>query len=140
MLQFREPFLVETNKLLDEFSAILLDNENSKSFSARDIAEVFRIMHTLKGSVGMMGLGGLSALTHSLEDLFVLLKNDESLSPARAANLFDLLFEVLDALRGALVDFAAGRAEERSFDALIAGLTAFREGGREPDAVHHPER
>lgn len=65
-----DTFIYETTTLLDQLDQILLDSEKSKSFSSDSVNEVFRIMHTIKGSAAMMDLGGISSLAHAVEDVF----------------------------------------------------------------------
>ena len=52
-----DTFIYETTTLLDQLDQILLDSEKSKSFSSDSVNEVFRIMHTIKGSAAMMDTG-----------------------------------------------------------------------------------
>jgi two-component system chemotaxis sensor kinase CheA len=49
---------------------ILINSEESKAISSEDINEIFRIMHTVKGSSAMMMFDNISSLAHTLEDLF----------------------------------------------------------------------
>lgn len=129
MAQFSASFVMETGKLLDEFGALLLDNENARTLSPADIDRMFRILHTVKGSVGMMGLDAFSALTHALEGLFVQIRQSGAPDGDRARGLFDLMFEATDAMRGALDDYARDGAESRDFAALIEHVQAFQKGG-----------
>lgn len=68
-------FLYETNELIDGLEEILLKTENT-GFSEEDINEVFRSMHTIKGSSGMMGLDSISNLTHAAEDFFAFIRDN----------------------------------------------------------------
>ncbi|MEG0485638.1 MAG: Hpt domain-containing protein, partial [Oscillospiraceae bacterium] len=45
-----EIFIYETTTLLEQLDEILLSSEKSKSMSDDSINEIFRIMHTIKGS------------------------------------------------------------------------------------------
>ena len=45
-----EVFIYESTSLLEQLDEILLDAEKSKSFSEDNINEIFRTMHTIKGS------------------------------------------------------------------------------------------
>ena len=49
-----EVFIYETTTLLEQLDEILLESEKSKSFSEDSINEIFRTMHTIKGSSAMM--------------------------------------------------------------------------------------
>ena len=43
-------YLFETNSLIEQLEEIMLEAEKAKSFSTDNINEIFRIMHTIKGS------------------------------------------------------------------------------------------
>ena len=74
----REPmldmFVFETNQMLEQLEDILLQAEKNDSLDPRNINEIFRIMHTIKGSAGMMMFTPISSLAHAVEDLFFLIR------------------------------------------------------------------
>ena len=94
-----EVFIYETTTLLEQLDEILLESEKSKSFSEDSINEIFRTMHTIKGSSAMMEFNGISTLAHAVEDVFFIIRED----PARLSNvneaLFDLVFQASDFLK-----------------------------------------
>ena len=54
-----DTFLFETGELLENLDEILMRAEQAEEISMieeDDIAEIFRTMHTIKGSAAMMGL------------------------------------------------------------------------------------
>lgn len=65
-----EMFVFETNQLIEQLEEILINLEENKSICSEDINEIFRIMHTIKGSSSMMEFDNISSLAHILEDLF----------------------------------------------------------------------
>ena len=94
-----EVFIYETTTLLEQLDEILLESEKSKSFSEDSINEIFRTMHTIKGSSAMMEFNGISTLAHAVADVFFIIRED----PARLSNvneaLFDLVFQASDFLK-----------------------------------------
>ncbi len=126
--RMRATFLLETGKLLDELCALLLARENAGELTPDDIDRSFRILHTVKGSAGMMGLPALSSLAHALEDLLSRVREAGG-HAGQGAALFDLLLGAADAIRADLEDIAQGGAEKRGFDELIARVRAF--GGQD---------
>ena len=64
-----EMYIFETNTLLEQLDEILLRTEDANVFSQEDINEIFRIMHTIKGSSAMMGFENLQHLAHKGEDM-----------------------------------------------------------------------
>lgn len=94
-----EAFIYETSSLLDQLDEIMLDSEKQKSLSEDNINEIFRIMHTTKGSAAMMGFNEISNLAHSVEDVFFLIREDPSRLNLVFDTLFDLIFQSSDFLR-----------------------------------------
>lgn len=94
-----DTFIYETTTLLDQLDQILLDSEKSKSFSSDGVNEVFRIMHTIKGSAAMMDLGGISSLAHAVEDVFYILREDPTRLSLGGEALFDVVFQASDFLK-----------------------------------------
>ncbi len=62
-------FVTETHDQLERFSEILL-NWGAQEDPKKDINELFRLAHNIKGSSGMMGLTELKDAVHVVEDLF----------------------------------------------------------------------
>lgn len=65
--QLRESFVEETMELISELEAILLAADID-SIDTSMIDKIFRIVHTIKGSGGMLGFEKILELTHGLED------------------------------------------------------------------------
>ncbi len=95
-------YLFETNTLLEQLEEIMLEAEKAKSFSTDNINEIFRIMHTIKGSSAMMEFGSLAKLAHRIEDLFFIFRDDNSVdefTPETRTELFDLMFRSNDCMK-----------------------------------------
>lgn len=69
-------FIFETVQLLEQLEQLVLDAENQGNYES-SINEVFRIMHTIKGSAAMMRFDNLSSLAHAIEDLFFYLREEK---------------------------------------------------------------
>ena len=67
-------YLYETNTLLEQLDGILLAAEQADTFSEDSVNEIFRIMHTIKGSSAMMEFTGISTLAHAVEDVFFIIR------------------------------------------------------------------
>lgn len=96
-----DTYLYETNSLLDQLDEMLVADEKTGDFSSDDVNEIFRIMHTIKGSSAMMEFGSLSTIAHHIEDLFFYIRDKgiESLNPDHKRALFNLMFRSEDCLR-----------------------------------------
>ena len=97
-----DTYLYETNSLLDQLDGMLVNDEKAGDFSSDDVNEIFRIMHTIKGSSAMMEFNSLSTIAHHIEDLFFFIRDKgiESLDPEHKKELFNLMFRSEDCLRG----------------------------------------
>ena len=67
--QLRGSFVEETRDLINELEDILLSSE-IESVSSEIIDQIFRSIHTIKGSGGMLGFDKVLAVTHDLEDIY----------------------------------------------------------------------
>ena len=64
-----EMYLFETTTLLDQLDSILLESEENEKLSSENINEIFRIMHTIKGSSAMMEFETISHTAHARRPL-----------------------------------------------------------------------
>ena len=111
-------FLFETTQLLEQLEENILNSENKAKYTQDDINEIFRIMHTIKGSAAMMQFNNISKLAHSLEDLFDFLRDGESANIDYSA-LSDLVFENVDFINDQVGRIEAGATEDEDASDLI---------------------
>ncbi|MBQ8791468.1 MAG: chemotaxis protein CheA [Ruminiclostridium sp.] len=90
-----EVYIFETNTLLEQLDEILLRTEEAGVFAEDDINEIFRIMHTIKGSSAMMGFENLQKLAHKGEDMFFVIREKPEIAKS-APFVYELIFEVSD--------------------------------------------
>lgn len=92
-----EMFIFEYAQLINQLEEQILMNEKMNDYSDSAVNEIFRIMHTLKGSSAMMGFDNISALAHCMEDLFYCIRNGdgEEINPKHLA---DILLDCVDFL------------------------------------------
>lgn len=94
-----EMFIYESTTLLEELDEIMLESEKSKEISEKNINEIFRIMHTIKGSSAMMGLESISSLAHSVEDVFFIVRENPAKLKEISDSIYDLLFQASDFIK-----------------------------------------
>lgn len=70
MEQLIQLYFIETHSFLEQFDAILLEVKENQYFSSENLQELFRILHTMKGSSSMMPFSSITEVTHKIEDLF----------------------------------------------------------------------
>ncbi len=91
-------YLYENGQLLDNLESLLLVCEKAGSFSDEHIADIFRILHTIKGSSAMMNFDNITGLSHALEDLFGYLR-ENSARREDHRKISDLVFASVDAMK-----------------------------------------
>lgn len=93
-----EMFLFETNQLIEQLEEIIIDCEKNKQLGQEAINEIFRIMHTTKGSAAMMLFNNISEVAHSLEDLFFFVREHKDVK-IEFEGLTDLVLSGIDFIK-----------------------------------------
>ncbi len=123
-------FLTETNEGLQVLDTELVKLEQDPSPELLD--NIFRVMHTIKGTCGFLGLPRLEAVAHSGETVLGKIRDGELVvTPSRVS----LILECLDRIREILGKLEETEAEPEGDDReLIAKLDAVSEMADHPDA------
>ncbi|SPE19778.1 CheA signal transduction histidine kinase [Candidatus Sulfotelmatomonas gaucii] len=120
-------FLIESQEGLDRMERCLTELEQ-KPQDAALLAEIFRSVHTIKGTTGFLGFKRLEKLAHSGENLLGVLRDGKL---AADAPMISALLELLDSLRTILKTIEAEETEGTGEDALLIGrLDLLREPAR----------
>ena len=133
-----ELLVYEDTTLLNQLDQILLDSEKSKDLSHENINEIFRIMHTIKGSAAMMGLNGISTLAHAVEDVFAIIRETPEALVGVAEQIFDLVFQASDFLKSEIESLQnTGEANEDPAEIVteLHALAAALKSGEQPEAA-----
>ena len=122
-----DTYLFETNGLLDRLDEILMEAEKVGEFSTDNVNEIFRIMHTIKGSSAMMELTPISVIAHRIEDLFFFIRDKgiEFLNEDQKKGLFDLMFKSEDYLRGEVGKVEAGEEVDPDITEFQSAIEAY---------------
>ncbi|SCJ36492.1 Chemotaxis protein CheA [uncultured Butyricicoccus sp.] len=122
-----EMYLYETNTLLEQLDNIMLAAEQADTLSQDDVNEIFRIMHTLKGSAAMMEYEPLMTIAHRIEDLFYLIReNTMDIVPEQdRPKLFDLLFRSIDYFRDEIGKIEKGEPLSTNIDRFVETINMF---------------
>jgi two-component system chemotaxis sensor kinase CheA len=119
-----EIFTFETNQQLTQLEDILIDVEEKGTFTKEEIDEVFRIMHTIKGSSAMMDFTSISGLAHYAEDLFNIIRNDESTS-IDFAIVADLVLQSTDFFKDEIVKIQSGQDVDGDNSELVETINTY---------------
>ena len=119
MDELTREFLIESQEGLDRMERCLTDLE-ARPEDAELIADIFRSVHTIKGTTGFLGFKRLEKLAHTGENLLGLLREGKV---AASAVVITGLLQLLDGLRSILRSIEnQGDEGDGSDQGLIAGL------------------
>ncbi|OPJ61904.1 chemotaxis protein CheA [Clostridium oryzae] len=91
-------YIFETSQLIEQLEQLILYAERENEFSSNDINEIFRIMHTIKGSSAMMSYHNISTLAHELEELFYFIR-EKKVKYVNKSKLSDLVLDGIDFIK-----------------------------------------
>ena len=91
-------FIYETTQNIEQLEVAILASEKAGCFAPQAVNEIFRVMHTIKGSSTMMMCNNISELSHAIEDLFYFIR-EEKPENMDCALLSDLVFEGVDFIK-----------------------------------------
>ena len=119
-----ETYLFETNSLLDGLDELLINAEKIGDFSEDDVNEIFRSMHTIKGSSAMLEFNGLMEIAHHIEDLFFYIRENgiDSLDQTHKSELFNLMFKSTDKLRSEIEKVENNEPLETNIDSFVGEI------------------
>lgn len=120
-----EFYVYENMQLLEQLEEILLSGQSDTGELSQDeIEEIFRAMHTIKGSSAMMGYDSLMNLTHSIEDVFDEIRGGRKLSQSKWEEVIDVVLAIIDFLKDEISKVQEGLFPEASIDELHARATS----------------
>ena len=117
-------FLFESSQLLEKLEGIILEKQDAECFDDADINEIFRIMHTIKGSSGVMMYENITKVTHKLEDVFYYLRESHP-EDVPHMELVEKVLAVSDFVTGELEKLRNGEASDGDESKLVEDLDEF---------------
>jgi len=93
-----EIYIFETASILEQMEQVILASEKSGGFSSEAINEIFRFMHTIKGSSAMMLFNNIAALAHQMEDMFYFIRENK-VTDLDYSGLSDLVLSGVDFIK-----------------------------------------
>lgn len=108
-------YIYETTTLLEQLDQILMKTESKSAFDDEDINEIFRIMHTIKGSSAMMGLENMAELAHVIEDMFYIIREEKPVITSMTS-LYESVFNASDLLKAEIELIQNDEYEQTNFD------------------------
>ena len=119
-------YIYETNTLLEQLESIVLDAEKENTFSQDNVNEIFRIMHTIKGSSAMMEFDTLARVSHRIEDMFFLIR-EGTMSVVKEEDrpaLFDVMLHSVDYFREEMEKVEAEQPLNEDVDSFLENINS----------------
>lgn len=128
-------FLTETNESLDVVDVELVRFEQEPN-NNDILANIFRLVHTIKGTCGFLGLPRLEALAHAAETLMGKFRDGLPVT----SDAVSLILKTIDRIKKILGDLEkTGGEPEGTDEDLIAKLVAMSEGAPPPMPLEMPK-
>lgn len=120
--QLKQSFVEETMELLTELEAIMLSIDvNSTDSSIID--RIFRIVHTIKGSAGMLGFEKIMKLTHKLEDHYDKIRSGKK---GFSDDLLKISLQSIDLLKNMVLKCEELDSEaQKKYDSLLQCILGY---------------
>ncbi len=117
--KYREMFLEEAEELFESADNVLLVAENNGSLTDEEMGQLFRDVHTLKGSGASVELALFAEFTHDVENLMDKLRNHKiEFIPEMAETLID----GLDVMKELLDLEVANKLDRETFTKMTTSL------------------
>lgn len=116
-------FLNESAFMLEQYEEYMMRLENSDNPS-KDLTDIFRVAHSVKGGAAAVGLTDLSKFGHVMEDLLDLLRSQPHLVNS---NVISLLLKSGDELKHRIASLQKGQNDFWDTSALVAQLIQITE-------------
>ncbi|WP_421716783.1 chemotaxis protein CheA [Arcobacter arenosus] len=117
--KYREMFVEEAEELFESADNVLLEAENNGTLTDEEMSQLFRDVHTLKGSGASVELTLFAEFTHDVENMMDKLRNHEiEFIPEMAGTLID----GLDVMKELLDLEVSGTLDRATFEDMTASL------------------
>ena len=134
-------FIYETEQNIEQLEKSILTSEKASCFTSAAVNEIFRIMHTIKGSSAMMLFENIESLSHTMEDLFYYIR-EEHPGQIDYAALSDLVLGGVDFIKLELEKLKNAQGLDGDPSALIESIRSFLSSikGGNPEKKGKPQR
>ncbi len=119
-----EMFVFETLQLIDQLEQAILVSEKSGKLEKASINEIFRIMHTIKGSAALMLFSNISEVAHSMEDVFFYIRENNPKN-INYSDLTDLVLKSIDFFKNEVMKIENGKVPDGEGRMLNENTAAF---------------
>ncbi len=121
-----DTYLYENRLLLDQLQEIVFAPKNAERFDQMSIHKMFRTMHTIKGSSGVMMHDGITRVSHKLEDILALVR-EMQYEDVPHVQLVEHILAVADYISGELFKVQNGESLDAEAIELMEKLEGFQQ-------------
>ena len=119
-----DTYLFENTQLLENLQEIVLEQKDEECFDEDSMNEIFRTMHTIKGSSAIMMYDDITAIAHKLEDVFFYLRESHPQNVPHV-ELVEHVLEVADFLTEEMDKIQNGEEADGDSKPITAKLDEF---------------
>ena len=117
-------YLFENTQLLEQLQELVLEQKDAESFDEDTMNEIFRTMHTIKGSSGIMMFDEITKVSHKLEDVFYYLRESHP-DNVPHLQLVEHVLEVADFIMAEMDKLQDGGQADGDATELVKNLDDF---------------
>lgn len=117
-------YLFENGQLLEKLQEMVLEQRDADCFDEDSINEIFRTMHTIKGSSGIMMFDEITTVAHKLEDIFYYLRESKPENVPHLT-LVEHVLTVSDFITAEMDKLAEGGSADGSSAQIVKELDVF---------------
>lgn len=117
-------YIFETSQFMEQLEQSILNSEKENAYSQAAINEIFRIMHSVKGSSAIMMFHNISTLAHTMEDVFYYIREQKP-EKINYTTLSDLVLEGIDFIKIELEKIKSGDTPDANASVLMEQFKNF---------------
>lgn len=117
-------YIFENSQLIEQLETSVLESEKSGYYGQEAINDIFRVMHTIKGSSAMMLFNNISHVAHAMEDLFYFIRENKQ-EKYDCPSLSDLILVGVDFIKAEIEKVKQGNHPDGVADNLIGDIKCF---------------
>ena len=126
-------YLFENGQLLERLQEIVLEQKDEECFDEEAINEIFRTMHTIKGSSGVMMFDQITKISHKLEDVFYYLRESKP-DNVPHLELVEYVLQVADFITAEMEKIQDGETADGDATEIVAAIDGFLKALKSGDA------
>lgn len=135
-------YIYETTMFLDQMEQVIINCEKIGYLNDEAINEIFRFMHTIKGSSAMMLFNNIAQVAHQLEDVFYFIRENKP-NEIDFSTLSDLTLSVVDFVKVEVNKIKNNDRPDGEPDSILKEAKAFLDEIKKQNNVeetsHKPE-